>query len=168
MKGKVYWITGLSGSGKSTIGNQLLDRLKKKKSEVVLLDGDQLRSVFGNDLGYSVDDRKKSSYRNAGLCKMLSDQGIDVICCTISMFHEVRSWNRENIDDYVEIYLDVSIEVLISRDQKKLYSGALNGDIENVMGINMPYEAPLHPDFVIINDGTTSIENILENILREI
>ena len=165
--GKVYWMTGLSGAGKTTIGTLLFKRLKEKKDNVVMLDGDTLREVFGNDLGHTLEDRHKSAMRNARLCKLLSDQGIDVICCTISMFHDVRAWNRDNIQDYLEIYIKVPMEVLQMRDQKSLYSGVVSGTASNVYGMDMKVEEPLNPDICVMNDGTKTPEEILEMIMKE-
>ena len=105
----VFWLTGLSGAGKTTIGKLLYQKLKAQKDNVVFLDGDQLRQVFGDDLGYTPDQRLKSAMRNARLCKLLADQGIDVVCCTISMFDRVRDWNRANIPGYVEVYVKASL-----------------------------------------------------------
>ena len=95
--GTVYWITGFAGAGKTTIGKALFDRIKPLDHSTVLLDGDAMREAFGNDLGYTEEDRFKCAMRYSRICKLLSDQGINVICCTISMFNEVRKWNRENI-----------------------------------------------------------------------
>ena len=163
--GIVFWLTGLSGAGKTTIGKLLYEKLKKKKPNVVFLDGDILREVFGNDLGYNLEDRRKSAMRNAKLCKMLSDQDQIVICCTISMFDEVRKWNRNNIEHYKEIYLQVPESVLIARNQKGLYSGDSLADIVG-FGINM--EEPKNPDMRIVNDGNFSVDTIVEKILRSI
>ncbi len=159
--GNVYWITGLSGAGKTTVSKALYNKLKSKKDNVVFLDGDILRDVFGNDLGYTKEDRLKSAMRNSRLCKMLSEQGIDVICATISMFDEVRKYNRDNILGYKEIYLSVSLEVLKERNQKKLYS-----DGSNVVGMDIEFEAPKCPDIVIENDGSISIEEITNKLLN--
>ncbi|TVX93554.1 adenylyl-sulfate kinase [Paenibacillus agilis] len=160
----VYWITGLSGAGKSTVAAALYERLKCIES-VVLLDGDSLREVFGDDIGYTYVDRKKSAMRNSRLCKLISDQNISVICATISMFDVVRAWNRENILDYCEIYLNTPMELLYRRDQKKLYSRALLGQITNVLGVDMPFEEPKKPDVVILNDGVLTPEAIVEQII---
>lgn len=147
--GNVYWLTGLSGAGKTTIGKLLYQKLKAQKDNVVFLDGDQLRQVFGDDLGYTPDQRLKSAMRNARLCKLLADQGIDVVCCTISMFDRVRDWNRANIPGYVEVYVKASLETLRKRDQKGLYT---QGD-GAVAGVNFAVEEPKHPDLVLENDG---------------
>lgn len=159
----VFWITGLSGSGKSTVAALLYERLKHTRS-VVLLDGDVLREVFGADLGYTYEDRKKNAMRYSRMCKMISDQGISVICATISMFTEVRVWNKEHIQNYYEIYLNTPLELLFKRDQKKLYSRALSGKISNVLGVDMVFEEPEHSDVVIDNDGSLSPDAIVDRI----
>lgn len=162
--GTVYWITGLSGAGKTTIGKLLHNRIKENKKNVVFLDGDVLREIFGNDLGYSIEDRKKSAMRNSKLCKVLSEQDIDVICATISMFDECRNWNRKNINNYREIYVKVPMEVLIKRDQKGIYSGALKGEIKNVMGVDIEFEEPKNPDIVVLNDGSKELDYFIDLI----
>lgn len=101
----VYWITGLSGAGKTSVGKLLYKKMKQKYQGIVFLDGDVLREVFGNDLGYTREERIKCAMRYARLCRMLQRQGLNVICCTISMFDEIRNWNRENIENYREIYV---------------------------------------------------------------
>ena len=98
--GSVFWFTGLSGAGKTTIGRLFFGLLRERNPAVVFLDGDILREVFGNDLGHSREERLKSAMRNSRLCKMLSDQGIDVVCATISLFRECQEWNRAHIPGY--------------------------------------------------------------------
>ena len=164
MKGTVYWFTGLSGAGKSTIGRQFYEQAKTERTAIVWLDGDELRDVLGTNGGYSLDERKATAYRYARLCKLLSDQGVDVVCCTISMFEEVRAWNRANIDFYREIYIKVPLDVLVERDQKQLYSRALRGEVANVMGVDLPFEEPVSPDLVILNDGAQSVDQIVQLI----
>ena len=158
--GRVFWITGLSGAGKTTIGYLLYTKLKIQKNSIVFLDGDELRKIFGNDLGYSKEDRLKSAFRNSRLCKLLSDQEIDVICCTISMFDAIREWNRENIKNYFEIYLDVSLETL--KDRKNIYRENNN----DIVGINVLAEIPKNPDIVLDNNGDFSpIEQVKKILL---
>ena len=98
--GAVYWITGLSGAGKSSIGFSLYSKIRESKDNVIFLDGDMVRSMMGNDLGYDVVDRIKNAYRISNLCKFLSDQGHDIICSTMSLYPEVLDWNRGNIQRY--------------------------------------------------------------------
>ena len=92
--GVLYWITGLSGAGKTTIGNRLYYELRKENDNVILLDGDILKKIVSDTPGYTAEDRKKRAIKYAMLCKTLTDQGMIVICCTIAMFDEVRMWNR--------------------------------------------------------------------------
>lgn len=161
----VYWITGLSGAGKTTIGKLWYQQLKKEKGNVIFLDGDMLRQVFGDDLGYTQEDRKKSAMRNARLCAMLFGQGMDVVCCTISMFEEVREWNRQHIKGYVEVYVKVSMDTLCRRDQKGLYTEAT----QDVAGIHIQVEEPTKPDIVLYNDGEKTPKEQVEilNIWRK-
>lgn len=158
-KGTLYWITGLSGAGKTTIGNALYYELKKKQDNLIILDGDILKKLVGNSLGYSQSDRKKRAYYYSNLCKTLTDQGISVVICTIAMYDEVRDWNRANIEKYVEIFLNVNKDILMKRDRKGLYSGQSAGKIENVAGMDQDVEFPKNPDIIIENDGTITISD---------
>ena len=147
-KGTVYFFTGLSGAGKTTLGGLFCRRLKNTKPNVVYLDGDEIRPVFGEDSGYTQEDRLRWAGRIFRVCKMLSDQGIDVICCSIAMFESVRKWNRKNIENYKEIYIKVKKETLLARNQKGLYTSG-----HHVVGVDLPFDEPKHPDLVIENDG---------------
>lgn len=164
-KGTLYWITGLSGAGKTTIGTLLYHYIKAKKNNVVMLDGDILRELYQNK-DYSPEGREKISYMNGRLFKLLTDQGIDVIACVIGMKHAYRQWNRDHIEKYVEVYLDVPIEVLIRRDSKGLYGKALRKEIDNVYGIDLPYEEPENPEIRIVNDSTNTPEEVCDKIIR--
>ncbi len=168
-EGTLYWITGLSGAGKTTIGNRLYYEIKKEHSNVVLLDGDILkRAVTDEDETdlYSDSARRRRAQKYAKVCKMLTDQGIIVICCTIAMYDDVREWNRRNNKRYVEVFLNVPLEVLEMRDQKGLYSGARTGSVGNLAGINMDVEFPKNPDVKIFNDGTYSVDECVSMILE--
>lgn len=164
--GVLYWITGLSGAGKTTIGNRLYYELRKEKDNVVLLDGDILKRIVDDESGYSDEDRRKRAIKYAMLCKMLTDQGMTVICCTIAMYDEVREWNRKNNKGYVEIFLKVPIEVLIKRDQKGMYSKYQKGKISNLAGLDMQVEFPKNPDIVLKNDGSMTIRECVDRILE--
>jgi adenylylsulfate kinase-like enzyme len=166
--GTVYWITGLSGAGKTTIGTLFYQHIKAQKPNVIYLDGDILREVFGGSHGHAPEVRKKLAMQYSRLCKMLSEQGVDVVCATISMFHSVREWNRQNIKKYVEVYIKVPIDVLIERDQKQLYSRALKGEMEHVMGIDVPVEEPGNPDVVVVNDGNKTPEEIARVLIKSL
>ena len=114
---RVYWLTGLSGAGKTTIGRLWRDRLRERGETVVFLDGDEMRSVFGTGLGFNAADRRRLAESYGRLCALLAGQGVTVVCCTISMFHSVRAWNRANIPGYYEVYLEASMDTLRRRDQ---------------------------------------------------
>lgn len=157
----VYWITGLSGAGKTTIGELFYNNLKKKYPNSVFLDGDILRQVFGDDLGYTRDERIKCAMRYSRLCDMLQKQGLNVICCTISMFDSIREWNRNHILNYHEIYVKVSFDQLVKRDQKGLYSGKSKGTHKEVAGIHFQFEEPKCADLILENDGAvTPLEQV--------
>ena len=163
--GRVFWITGLSGAGKTTLGRELCSRLRAAGRPVTFLDGDALRSVIAEDLGHSADDRRRSAMRNARLCRLLAEQGADVVCATISLFHEVQHWNRENIPGYHEIYLRVPIDELRRRDSKGIYAGAQRGDVRNVVGLDVPAEAPEAPDLVLDYYGALDVATAVDRIL---
>lgn len=157
-KGTVYFFTGLSGAGKTTIGGLLYRRMKARKNDVVLLDGDQLRRLsFNKQSGYTTEERRRGAFYNFEMCNMLADQGIDVVLCSISMYNDCRAWARENIENYREIYIKASWETLHRRDQKGLYSSG----VKNVVGVDLLCEEPKCPDIVIENDGQELPESIV-------
>ena len=163
--GRVFWITGLSGAGKTTVGRGLWSRLRAAGRPVTFLDGDALRSVIAEDLGHSAGGRRRSAMRNARLCRLLAEQGADVVCATISLFHEVQRWNRENIPGYREIYLRVPIDELRRRDSKGIYAGAERGDARDVVGLDVPAEAPEAPDLVLDNYGLLDVATAVDYIV---
>ncbi len=160
-KGTVYFFTGLSGAGKTTVGGLFHRRLKATKPNVVLLDGDEIRVAFGEDVGYTQPERLRWAGRIFRVCKLLSDQGIDVVVCSIAMYESVRQWNRENIPNYKEIYIKVSKDTLLQRNQKGLYTAG-----KNVVGIDLPFDEPQSPDIVVPNDGERTPLELVEELER--
>src|SRR5215472_5533404 len=144
----VFWITGMSGTGKTTIGRELWLRLRASGRAAVFLDGDTLREVVSDDLGHTAEHRRLSAMRNGRLCQMLATQGLDVVCATISLFHGVQRWNRTNIPGYREIYLRVPLAELERRDPKGIYARAGRGELTDVVGVDVVAEAPEMPDLV--------------------
>ena len=135
--------------------------MKAKRNDVVLLDGDQLRRLsFHKKSGYTTEERRRGAYYNFEMCKMLADQGIDVVLCSISMYHDCRSWAAEHIENYREIYVKAARETLYRRDQKGLYSSGA----KNVVGVDLLCEEPEAPDIVIENDGAESPEEIVDRL----
>jgi adenylylsulfate kinase len=150
--GTVVWITGLPGAGKTTLAAEVARVLRGRSAAVVRLDGDVFREVMGNDLGYSREDRLRNAWRVARMCKLLSDQGLDVVCATVSLFREIHEWNRASFARYVEVYLRVSRETLIARNQKGLIRKALAGELGELVGVDQDFDEPVAPDLVIAND----------------
>jgi adenylylsulfate kinase len=148
----IIWIIGLSSAGKTTVGRPLYETVKEQRNDILFLDGDQLRQVWGDDVGYTRSDRYDNGWRYCRLSKFLDDQNLHAICPVLSLFEEHRQWNRENLSSYFEVYLDVSMETLKQRDTQNLYKRAEQGEIENVVGVDIPFEEPQHPDLVIEND----------------
>lgn len=165
-KGVLYWITGVPGAGKTTIGTALYYKMREYDDSVVLLDGDNLVNVFNSDKAdFSSEGRLVRSLQYAKLCKLLTDQNISVVCCTVSMNDEVRRWNRDNNDCYVEVYLDVSDEVIKKRDYRNLYSDFGSGKIRDVVGCDIIPNVPQNPDIRIANNGELSVDECVDKIL---
>ena len=158
-KGTVYFFTGLAGAGKTTIGGLFYQRLKAQKSNVFLADGDQTRSIFGRS-GYSTEARLDAARRGFRLWRELAEQGIDVVVCSIAMYQEIQRWNRENIENYKELYIKVTRETLYRRDQKQLYSSGR----KEVVGVDLPYDEPQDADVVVQNDGQETPEEIVSRL----
>lgn len=167
LTGRVFWITGLSGAGKTTIGLDLWRRLRAAGRSAVFLDGDALRAAIATDLGHTLLNRRQSAMRNARLCSLLAQQGHDVVCSTISLFHEVQRWNRANIPGYCEIYLHVPLKELRHRDLKGIYKTANEGRSREVVGLDIPAELPQAPDLVLDNYGALDAASAVERIWAE-
>jgi cytidine diphosphoramidate kinase len=145
----VFWLTGLSDSGKSTLCTMLVDYLRANGTSIIKLDGDEIRAVVGAVRGHSRDERLELALRYSRLCKLLADQGFNVAIATISMFSEVHEWNRQNLPGYCEIYLDVPMEELMNRDTKGIYGRAARNEIANVAGLDLKVDIPKNPDITL-------------------
>jgi cytidine diphosphoramidate kinase len=159
--GTVFWITGLSGVGKTTIGTLLLQKLRNTGRPAVLLDGDRLRRILGKETGYSQPERLDLARTYARLCKELSEQGIDIVCATISLFHEVHEWNRANIPHYLEIFVRAPVGELSGRKAAQ----GVHLPANNVVGHDITPEEPLQPHLTIENWGEFKPEHAIETIL---
>ena len=155
----VIWLIGLSGAGKTTIGELLYLKMKAIRPNTVFIDGDKIREVMGGELGHSLKDRKKNADRICRFCHFLEEQNIDVVCSILSLFSDSRSWNRKNFKQYLEIFIDVPIEILAQRDPKGIYRKAAKGEISNVAGLDLNFEKPSSPDLTIQNYGNNSSAN---------
>ena len=155
----VVWIIGLSGAGKTTLASKIVTEVQKETSNVVLVDGDVIRDIFGNDLGHTMADRRKNADRICQLCKFLEDQGINVVCAILSLFPESRLWNRNNLKNYYEVFIDSPVNELVARDSKGIYSRYKRGEISDVAGMDIDFPRPENADLIINN--TESSDNLL-------
>ena len=151
-EGYVVWMTGLSGSGKTTIALVLEEELKERGLRVERLDGDVVRESLTRDLGFTAEDRKKNIERVTFVAKLLSRNGVGTICSFISPYQAVRDDVRANTTNFLEVFVDAPLEVVIERDVKGLYKKAIAGEIPNFTGISDPFEAPQSPDIHLRTD----------------
>jgi len=149
----VVWITGLSGAGKTTLCVALRDLLKPRLPELVILDGDIVRAAFGHNLSYTEADRIVQVHRLQAMAKVLAEQGLVVIVAVLYGNPDLLAWNRANLPDYFEVYLKASLDTVTARDSKLLYAGARAGSTPDVVGIDIPWQEPHHPDLVFDNDN---------------
>ena len=163
-KGKVLWLTGLSGSGKSTIANLLEQILHKKGIKTYILDGDNVRHNLCKDLDFSEAGRTENIRRVNEVAKLMVDAGIVVITAFISPFRKERQIARNNFQDgeFIEIYISTPLEIAEQRDKKGLYKKARSGELNNFTGIDSPYEAPVNAEYIIDTSNKSSQKLALE------
>ena len=163
--GKVYWLFGQSGTGKTTIAIELEKELHAQGKFVIVLDGDNLRSGLNSGLGFSTEDRIENIRRAAELAKILIQNGVIVICCFVCPLQSMRNLAREIIgSEFVEIWIHTSLETLMKRDTKGFYKKAIEGNMSNLTGINAEFEPSPHADIIIDTDDT-SVNDSVQNIL---
>ena len=166
------WLIGLSGSGKTTLAKKIIEGANRDTRNTILLDGDVIREIFGNDLGYSMNDRLLNAQRICQLGKFLDQQGLNVVCAILSLFPETREWNRENIENYYEVFIDTPIDILVDRDSKGIYGKYKKGEILEVAGMDIDFPVPDKSDLVIKNNNSKDYllnhaEQIIEKILKQ-
>lgn len=154
--GTIFWITGYPGAGKTTIANALYALLRPQYANIVMIDGDEFRASFSQDLGFDPAGRKENAWRIARLTQFLSNQGLHTIVPTVSLFKDVRTWVKNTCPNYREIFVRVSQTTLELRDKKNLYSGSRAGSVSDLPGYGSPAEEPLDPDLLIENDERRS------------
>ncbi len=158
--GFTIWFTGLSGAGKSTLSEIIEQRLKERDRKVEILDGDIVRTHLSKGLGFSREDRDTNIKRIAFVCSLLTRNDVICISAAIAPYEEARQWARQQIGNFVEVYVKCPIEVCRQRDVKGLYKLADAGTIKNFTGVSDPYEEPEHPDLVIETDRETIEESV--------
>ena len=151
----VIWITGISGTGKSTLGNYFFKRFKKKYPATVFFDGDKFRSIFFNDINYTLKDRDTNAIRLTSLVKYISSQKVNIVISANLTSQRFRDWCKKNVKNYFEVFIDTPMKTLIKkRDYKKLYENAIKGKIKNVVGVDIKFKLPKQPDLIIYNNST--------------
>jgi cytidine diphosphoramidate kinase len=163
---KCYWITGLSATGKTTLSNLLVERIRSNGGMIIQLDGDELRQVLA-DQAYTREERVALGMRYSRLCKLLVSQGVDVVIAVIGLFEELHEWNRVNIPGYVEIFIDTPLIELKKRDPKGLYKRYEVGDIKNIAGIDLKVDFPKNPDIHIKWSKDRSVESMFNELLKK-
>lgn len=158
-KGVVLWLTGLSGSGKTTIARMVEKELRARDCLVEVLDGDVVRNHLSQGLGYSKEDRDTNVCRIGFVANLLSRNGVVVIVAAISPYRDIRNEIRRSTTNFVEVYVKASLPVCEQRDVKGLYAKARTGNIKNFTGINDPYEEPLSPEIICYTDSESIEES---------
>lgn len=164
MSGFTVWFTGLPSSGKSTLAKVLRGEIEKKDKHVEILDGDEVRLRLSKGLGFSKEDRDENIRRISYVAKVITRCGAVAITCAISPYKDIRLEARNEIENFVEVFVDCDVEECIRRDVKGLYKKALSGEIKNFTGISDPYEKPESPE-ITVNSSTETIEQSVKKIV---
>jgi adenylylsulfate kinase len=155
--GFVLWFTGLSGAGKTALAKLIENELRERGVRVERLDGDVVRQSLTADLGFSKEDRDKNIQRVTFVAKLLSRNGVGVLASFISPYRATRDWVRTEVTNFIEVFVDCTLEECMRRDVKGLYAKALAGEIPEFTGVSDPYEAPLSPE-ITVNTAEETIE----------
>jgi adenylylsulfate kinase len=166
-QGFTIWFTGLSGAGKSTLAEALTRRLRAQGQLVEILDGDAVRTHLSKGLGFSREDRDTNIKRIAYVCGLLTRNGVICISAAIAPYSEARAWAKQEIGNFIEVYVKCPLEVCRQRDVKGLYKLVDEGKIQHFTGVDDPYEEPENPDLVI-ETATQSIEESVDALLAKI
>src|SRR2546427_13070291 len=165
-QGLTIWFTGLSGAGKSTLSEAIEERLKARGRSVEILDGDLVRTHLSKGLGFSREDRDTNIKRIAFVCSLLTRNGVICISAAIAPYREARQWARQEIGNFVEVYVKCPLEVCRERDVKGLYKLVDEGKIKNFTGVDDPYEEPVHPELIVETDKETVEESVTRIFAR--
>jgi adenylylsulfate kinase-like enzyme len=163
-KGILFWITGLSGAGKTTIGNKIKKDISRKYGPTLMISGDNIRRIF-NLKGYEYKERLLILEKYTKFAKYITDQKLNIIFAVVGMADAPRKWNRKNIDNYMEIYIKCNIRKIMNLDKKKIYHNKKSGKI---IGIDIKPEFPKKPDITIINSFNETGDKIAKKLLKKI
>lgn len=164
----IIWITGISGSGKTTIASSLIKKYKSVIRNLVNVDGDIVRELFGDDLMYDTKSRITQIKRIQRLCLFLESQNLVVIASALYSDSKLMLWNRENFKNYYEIYLEASLDLVKKRDVKGLYKKYEKGLEKNIVGLDIPWHIPQNFDLKINMDELPSIEEVIDRITKKL
>ncbi len=165
-KGVTVWFTGLPCCGKTTVADKVASLLMEQGRKVERLDGDIVRKSLTSDLGFSKDDRDENIKRVTFVAKLLTRNNVIVLATFVSPYRERRKKTREEIGDFIEVYVKCPLDICIDRDVKGMYEKALKGEIKGFTGIDDPYEEPLNPELVLNTDIET-IDESVEKVLKK-
>ncbi len=160
MKAPVIWLTGIPGSGKTTLALELKKFYEQKGLPIDILDGDEVRKTLSKDLGFSPEDRKEHNRRVIFVAQILSKNGVTTIVPLISPYRETRDFARKEIPNFVEVWVKASVDECKKRDPKGLYKKALAGEIKNLTGLQAPYEEPQNAELIL----DTEKQNVEESV----
>lgn len=166
-KGVTVWFTGLPCSGKTTIADRVAEVLREKGHKVERLDGDTVRKSLTRDLGFSKEDRDENIKRVTFVAKLLTRNGVKVLATFVSPYIERRRKSREEIGEFMEVYLRCPVDECMKRDVKGMYRKALAGEITGFTGVDDPYEEPPNPELILDTDKGTveeSVQKVLEKM----
>ncbi|MEM9156288.1 MAG: adenylyl-sulfate kinase [Cyanobacteria bacterium P01_F01_bin.33] len=161
-QGCVIWFTGLSGSGKSTVSDVVAKALKKTQCKLETLDGDVVRTNLSKGLGFSREDRNINILRIGFVCELLARNGVIAMTAAISPYRAIRDQLKARIPNFIEIFVDASVEECARRDVKGLYAKAFSGEIPQFTGVSDPYEEPLNPNLVLHTQDETVEESAMK------
>ena len=164
----VIWITGISGAGKTTIANSLIEKYKNKLPHLINLDGDVVRKLYGDDLGYEENDRISQIKRMQKICLFLENQNLIIIVSALYSNPTLMEWNRKYFSNYFEIYLNVPLELVKRRDPKGIYKNFEKGQEKNIVGIDIPWHEPKNSDLVIDVDERKSVSEVRDIITENL
>ncbi len=162
-QGVIFWITGLSGCGKSTIGNKIVKNINKKYGKTIIIHGDDIRNIY-NLKNYEFKSRLKLGKSNSDLCNLISSQGVNVIFTTVGLFHQLYKYNKSNLKKYLEIYIKSDMKLLLKKKKKNFYKNKNNF----VWGLDLKPEFPKKPDIILKNNFKISINKLSEVLMKRI